>query len=251
VPAIAACIIPDREILIEDEFENRHPIKIVERTQLTEEADEACADAVKGLAGCPQAPRSLEHFLDPSQAKYKFCSCDKSVGARDPEGLNPFSIYAEDADRTEEGDPLDELYGAFLLDLTAAFKPHERVAYTAVLDPRVAALDAQQPAYENAIGRPTPALREFSVLDVSTDYNRVDLCNTNPGDDPLDRGWHTIKFITTDRPWFTPEDGAMQEGVPDLAAGATYDTTTYTFFCYHWEEDPECNDQCKLTGDEG
>lgn len=244
VPVMAACIIPDHEILIEDEFENRHPVKIVERTQLTEDADDACAAAVTGLAGCPQAPTGIAHFFDP--AEYQFCSCDKGSKARDDRPLLRFSIYAEDADRTEEGDPLDELYGAFVLDSTSAIAPHERVVYRMRVNPQVPALDAAQPAYEDAIGRPSPALREFSV---ENENEEVDLCN-EAKDVELDRGWHTVQFIVTDRPWFTPEDGTIQEGVPDLAAGATYDTTTYTFFCYHWEEDPEeCNDQCVIPGD--
>jgi hypothetical protein len=220
----------------------------VEPTQITAAADDACAAAVKGLTRCPQAPNSPGHFFDPQD--YTFCSCDKASNARDSRPLPWFSLYAEDADRTEEGDPLDELFGAFLLDPAPAYEPDERVAYTAFLDPTSPAPDALPVAYDDAIGRPAPALRDFTISD---ENGEVDLCNGNLGDE-LDWGWHTVQFIVTDRPWFTPEQGAQQVGVPDLAAGATYDTTAYTFFCHHWEADPEvdpvdCSNQCVIPED--
>jgi hypothetical protein len=59
--------------------------------------------------------------------------------------------------------------------------------------------------------------------------------------------------MVTDRPWFTTEPVAIGteggetmsvtlEGVPDIAAGATYDIESYVFHCYDEASEPEqCN----------
>jgi hypothetical protein len=262
VVPVATCIIPDYDIYAEGQFANRHAVRIVERVQLTDAAHLACKDEDPRIERCPQAPETFArggHFLDPATNKdYDFCSCDKDSLLRDTRALRNFSLYAEDGDLEDDGTPLDSLYGAFMLDPRAGAPPTDSVAYLAYLDPKAPALDALPSPYDEAIGRPFPALREFTVGD---ENGEVDLCNGNAGDE-LAHGWHTLQFIVTDRPWFTPvvrdSDGNVvvdengdpelapqQVGVPDLAGAATYDVTSYTFYCSHWTEaEAQCQDQC-------
>jgi hypothetical protein len=69
------------------------------------------------------------------------------------------------------------------------------------------------------------------VLKLGDGDKRVDLCNdVDSLDKPLARGYHTLRLIVTDRPWFS-DDSGPKFGVPDLASGATYDTLTYIFHC--------------------
>lgn len=278
-----ACVIPDEDILIEDEFQNRHAVRIVEPVQLTPEAEAACDDVLAGnIKRCPQPPPTLPtHFLDPNLPDYEFCSCDKAAGQRDTNALGTFSLYAEDGDRDEDDKPEDELYGAFLLDVEPE-SPNPVtffVNYTSYLDAETPAPAAGLSDYDDAIGRPSPEARQF-LIDDGTEAHSVDLCNGALGENALERGWHTVQFIVTDRFWFTPVifecpgggtdcsdadkvpatdgDGTVltappQIGVPDVAAGATYDSTSFHFFCRDALADPdvfpedamECQDQCE------
>ncbi|MCB9566258.1 MAG: hypothetical protein H6710_03420 [Myxococcales bacterium] len=230
----AACVIPDRDIIIKDEtISNRYAVRIVEPLRLTVEASEACDDPeTDPLEECPQPPPDdprnvLPHFLDPSNPLYAFCSCPKGQGDA---GAQPtFSIYIEDRDLDAQNEP-DEIFAALLLDYTPTnAKPHDSVRYRNFVNPqeplpRAASIDYQP------IGRPDPLLRELTL---GNEFRPFDLCN-GAIDTPLSPGFHSLSVIVTDRPWFTPDDDGLQtiqEGVPDLAAGATFDVLTYVFFC--------------------
>ena len=94
------------------------------------------------------------------------------------------------------------------------------------------------------IERPDPHLKNWTLAG----QPQVDLCNDNDGT-PLQPGTHQLRVIVTDRPWYRPvlldAEGAVLLddegesvlgdpviGMPDLAAGASYDTATYVFQCF-------------------
>lgn len=243
----AGCIIPDAGIVVQDEFLNVGAVRIVEPTPVTERADDDCA-ARTILSGCPQIPDTLPSGLIRPELPLCVCPTDSFNRA------GGFEIFVEDPDIDAEGDPKDELYGALLLDMPPdATDPSDYVAYTNRLPPeapaqRVRALEVQ------TIERPDPHLKYWSI----GDGGAVDLCNDGAGVDP---GLHELRLIVTDRPWYRPimvdamgepvrdEDGDLVFhepviGMPDLAAGATYDTTTYVFQCFDSAAPPpgiECN----------
>jgi len=163
----------------------------------------------------------------------------------------------EDPDIDAAGDPRDEILGALLLDVPAdAEDPSDYVAYTGRLPPekparRYLAQDVQ------TIERPDPHLKFWSLGDRG---GTVDLCNDEDGN-KLGIGLHELRLVVTDRPWYRPlmldltgepvrdEDGELVygdpvSGMPDLRAGATYDTTTYVFQCHDGADPPpgiECS----------
>lgn len=248
--ASVGCIIPDADIAVQDEFLNMGPVRIVEPTPVTERADDDCADRTT-LSGCPQLPDTLPSGLIRPEQPLCVCPNDSFNG-----GGGGFDIFVEDPDIDAEGDPKDEILGALLLDMPAdPTDPRDHLAYKDRLRP-------EDPAQRyrgtdlTTIERPDPHLKYWSL----GDRGRVDLCNDND-EKRLDPGLHELRLIVTDRPWYRPlmidamgdpvldEDGEpmLEEpviGMPNLAAGATYDTTTYVFQCFDSANPPpgiECN----------
>lgn len=251
----AGCIIPDAGIVVQDEFLNVGAVRIVEPIPVTDRADDDCA-ARTILSGCPQIPDTLPSGL--IRPELPLCVCPPDWFNR----AGGFEIFVEDPDIDAQGDPKDELYGALLLDMPPdAEDPRDHLAYTSRLPPeapaqRFRALEVQ------TIERPDPHLKYWSL----GDGGAVDLCNDNDGS-AVEPGLHELRIIVTDRPWYRPimvdatgepvrdEDGDLVYhdpviGMPDLAAGATYDTTTYVLQCFDSAAPPpgiECNCEAEQT----
>jgi hypothetical protein len=247
-----ACIIPDADIQVLVGDVNAYPVRFVEGIPLDEEARCACsADSCEcpmpGVTGIPT-------YLDPEDTAYKFCICgDDEV---DEGRLYGVEIYVEDQDE-EDGVPSDSLYAAALLDWdpTTGDSPFEYVAYRSYLDPGTSLALAYSSYEPLVIKRPRPYARKIILRDPSAG-GRFDLCNG--AGVPVGPGYHTLTLIVTDRPWFQREAGVVEtteagetgdpletgpvtlDGVPDIAAGATYDMRTYVFMCHDQETDPTC-----------
>ena len=243
-----ACLIPDRGVIVLSSDFNLNPVRFVERIPLETETLCAC-DATNCQCPLPE-PTGLPTYLDPELAEYQFCICE---GDRvDENSLGNFVLYAEDQDQFEDGSPQDLLYAAALLDWdqTLEASPFDFIAYRAYLDPQQELALAPVSPYENPIKRPRPYVRQ---LPLGNPDGRFDLCNE--AGRTLTPGVHTLSFIVTDRSWTerTPEDSMVDgtdeplvstvtlEGVPDIAAGATFDIRTYVFTCLA-EQDEDC--QC-------
>jgi hypothetical protein len=241
----ASCVLPDYDIGISNEaITNRHPVRIVEPTRLTAEAQAACDDPdTERTEQCPQPPPEqssdvLPHFLDPvANPLYAFCSCP--IGQQDTFARPNFPIYIEDRDEDAERN-VDDLYAALLLDPSPSNpNPQTAVRYRIYVNPQDPIPRASSIEY-NPIGRADPLLRE---LRLGNEFRDFDFCNGG-SDVPLAEGMHALVVMITDRPWFTPTSGAIQEGVPDLAAGATFDALTYVFSCASSTSE-RCASQCK------
>lgn len=238
-----ACIIPDRDIQVVTTDFNQYPVRFVEGIPLEQAAHCACSDT---LCECPlPAFTELPTFLDPEDPAYRFCICgDNKV---DEGRLYGVTLYAEDQDEAN-GAPDDLLYAVALLDWDPSYgdSAFEYVAYRSYLDPR-AALNLFYSPYENrVIKRSRPYVRSLTLADPES--QRFDLCNE--AGRPIGAGFHTLSFMVTDRLWFTT-GGAMPttlEGVPDIAAGATYDIKSYVFRCFE-EGDDNCG--CVETNPDG
>jgi hypothetical protein len=238
VGAAAGCIIPDAGIVVQDEFVNMGAVRIVEPTPVSARADADCADRTT-LSRCPQLPDTLPSGL--IRVSPPLCVCPGSS----PGLGGGFEIFVEDPDIDAEGDPKDQILGGLFLDMPSAVEdPRDHLAYTTRLPPeqparRYAAQDVQ------TIERPDPHLKYWSLGDRG---GTVDLCNDDDGA-KLAPGLHELRLIVTDRPWYRPllvdaEGEPMRDeggdlvfgdpviGMPDLAAGATYDTITYVFQCH-------------------
>ncbi len=243
--ATAGCIIPDSGIDARGEAVNPGPVRILQSTALTESADEACAAVGDSLAACPMIPDVLFGLVDA-----QFCLCPSPT--TDPNRLPYFDIYVEDPDQTADGDSLDSIFGAFLLDLPrSADDPSEFLAYENLLSPTTPA--APVPfglSYANPIERPEPLVRRWTI----GDEEGVDFCNDNASspEPALAPGLHSLRLVVTDRPWYRAfvyddngkirEDEATKEqvrvpveeasiGVPDTPAGASYAVADYVFRC--------------------
>lgn len=250
-----SCILPDQDIIVRTEDQNDAPVRIVEPTPLSLAVRCACDpsgctanDPVDWDPTCPQPDASgLPHFLDPDvNAQFQFCSCP--LGEVDQDQLPAFELFAEDQDVDNDA-PKDDLFAVLLLDLESSDDPTSRVAFTRYLNPNNP-LPAAFGDYAPEL-RPSPQLRSIFIGDVDA---RIDLCNGNLS--PLSVGWHTVRVLVTDRPWFTAtvsgdegsnETTVQQVGVPDVASGATFDSRDYTFFCSSQEvtDDPfDCANRC-------
>ena len=262
--ALLACVLPDRGIMIIDEqVQNKHPVRFVEPTPVTNEAANQCLNAIKKYQTrvCqPSDPATaLPLFLDPGlqddngKFPYRFCAC--GVQESDTLRLPAVTLYVEDrADDVDDG--LDPIYAALQLDLRPDdSQPQRTVEYLAYVDPSVglpeSLLDYAPPNRPNkASGR---GLRELNLGNAEPSQ-RIDLCN-GAGTTALTRGFHTLRVIVTDAPWFKPDDDdglgtqVQQFGVPDLTNGATYDTITYVFHCDDKTSDLDnfCDEQCQVS----
>jgi hypothetical protein len=241
-----ACIIPDRDIRLEvDEPENGSAVRIIEPTPLAKEMSEICTRP--NIKDEPKPDPTFCQQVRPSPVRSgllrspvgAFCICPSDM--HDADAIPSFSIYAEDGDG-------DELYGVFLLDPDPfSDAPDAAVAYRRywAAGREGSSVDTELPS----VGREPVRHWEFRIRRDKRD--RVDLCNDS-GRGPLTPGLHHLQFMVTDRPFFTPQAfddegnprfengkpvyGNVQEGVPDLAAGATYDTVSYVFECQLPEE---------------
>jgi len=238
------CIIPDSDIMVEDEFLNVGTVRIVEPTPVSVRADQQCEELTT-LNGCPRLPVTLPSGLIEPESPICVCPEGRDIG------LGNFDLLVEDPDIDEEGDPKDEILGALFLDMPGdASDPRPYLAYTGLLPPDEAALRFRASEVQT-IERPDPHLKAWTL----EGQPRVDLCNDNDSN-PVEPGLHEIHLIVTDRPWYRPvvrtEDGAVMLdedgepvfgdpvfGMPDLAAGATYDTTFYVFECFDANDPPE------------
>jgi hypothetical protein len=230
----AACIIPDRDIQVRTTDFNLYPVRFVEGIPLTEEAR---CDCDANACECPLPDfTELPAFLDPSVSSFQFCICTENK--IDANRLPGFFLYVEDQDEVD-GEPADLLYAAAVLDWspTLGVPAFDYVAYRNYLDPGIP-LNLSYSSYENVvIKRPRPYVRSIEL----TLDDAFDLCNG--AGRPLQPGFHTLSFIVTDRDWATRvTDQGMEvtnDGVPDIASGATYDIQTYVFQCL-MEGDEKC-----------
>ena len=269
-----SCILADTYIDIEDDdITNKQAVRISQTMVLSDAANAACDQTLDDTEkdGCPQPgidPKdALPHFLDPTyspksspQARpYDFCSC--GTDEYDSKRLGALTLYVEDRDeepRTRK--PQDDIFAALLLDLDRDDpSPFNSVAYLDYVDGNTPIALAADIDY-TPIRRPTITLRELNLGDTDTP---LDLCN-RAGDEPLAPGFHTLRVLVTDRPWFERAalDGQMitQVGVPDLDAGATFDFVTYVFHCdikraddmnTEAYDESHCVTQCKDLSEEG
>jgi hypothetical protein len=255
--ACCACIIPDRDIRLEVEGpDNQSPVRIVEPSPLAEQMREICdrpppvrQDDPKpdaSFCGQVETPRVRSGLIRPAQGA--FCICPPEF--HDDNAIPRFEIHAEDGDLVRESSS-GGLYGVFLLDLDASSEaPESAVAYQRYWDPTRHPLAVDPPVA--SVGREEVTHWAFRIG--RHNRERIDLCNDSGK--PLAPGLHSLQFMVTDRPWFAPQAldddgnplmkdgkpvyGNTQFGVPDLAAGATYDTLSYVFECRAFDpDDPE------------
>lgn len=246
-----ACIIPDEQIQVLISDVNIYPVRFVEGIPLDESARCACSSTSCEcpLPGSPGIPT----YLNPDDTAYQFCIC--SENKIDAGRLYGVEFYVEDQDEVD-GEPSDSLYAAALLDWdpTSGDSAFDYVAYRGYLDPR-RPLDPWYSSYEQSvIKRPRPYLRSILMRDLT---GRFDLCNG--AGRPVGPGFHTLSLIVTDRMWFQQEGAVVEttegegdgdgdsltmpitlDGVPDIAAGATYDLQTYVFRCFEETDENQC-----------
>lgn len=230
-----ACLIPDRDIQVLTTDFNQFPVRFVEGIPLDNAAGCACSAS---SCQCPlPAFTGLPTFLDPEDPAYKFCICGNNK--IDAGRLYGVTLYAEDQDEVD-GVPDDLLYAVALLDWDPSYgdSAFEYVAYRSYLDPRTALNPFYSPYENGVIKRSRPYVRSLTLND---ETGRFDLCND--AGRPLAAGYHTLSFMVTDRLWFKRETIAemptVLDGVPDIAAGATYDIKSYVFRCFE-EGDDSC-----------
>lgn len=246
--AATGCVIPDANVRVEDEYVNAGAVRIVEPTPITPRANQDC-DERTTLRACPNVPYTVSSGLMRPDQPLCVCTGRNLVGGG-------FELYVEDPDVDEAGNPTDDILGALLLDMPPnAEDPRDYLAYTNLLPPEEPAR-RYRASDVTTLERPDPHLR---VWPISTQSN-LDLCNDNDGA-KLQPALHELRLVVTDRPWYRPpvldDEGTpvLDEngqplfhdpviGMPDLPAGATYDTTTYVFQCHDGNDPPEgieCN----------
>lgn len=249
---LAGCILPDREIIIVDEnVQNKHAVRFVEPIPISEESLNVCLAEIKPMEVCQpgQPERALPHFLDPAIEAYQFCSCEVDT-QEDSRKLPVSTFYIED--RANEVGKDFEIYAALQLDIKPGeTEPSQKVLYQSYLDPKVPLKPPSDDLKYEPPRRPDTgrALRELTLGNPET--GGIDLCNGVGL--PLTYGFHTLRIIVTDAPWFNPtdDDADREAGVPDLANGATYDTLDFVFFCDDRSDPikrPRCQAQCKTSG---
>ncbi|MEX1362284.1 MAG: hypothetical protein AB1Z98_04115, partial [Nannocystaceae bacterium] len=151
------CIIPDADIVVEDQFLNPGAVRLVEPAPVSERADEEC-DRLTTLGGCPQLSDTLPSGLI-NPADFALCVC---AGGRDL-GLGEFDIFVEDPDVDEQGDPKDDILGVLLLDMPAdATDPSLYVSYTSLLPPDEPARRFRASVLQTS-ERPDPHLKAWTI----------------------------------------------------------------------------------------
>ncbi|MBC8073866.1 MAG: hypothetical protein IAG13_36445 [Deltaproteobacteria bacterium] len=246
--SLVACIIPDTHLQVRGEAVNPGPVRLVQATEMTPEAEAACKGVQSELGSCPMVPATLPFGLVRPETG-DFCVCPELDGR----ALNYFDIYAEDPDLDGQDRPKDSIFGVFLLDMPSeADDPPSYVAYEHLLSPTTPAVLQQFGigSYADAIERPEPLVRRWTIGDAET---QVDLCNDNASSpsSKLEPRLHSLRLIVTDRPWYRAfqrtasgeialdehddpiqvpaEEAAI--GVPDTPGGASYAVADYVFRC--------------------
>lgn len=220
---LLGCVLPDKDIVLKGQY-NAHAVRIVEPTYLNPRAREAICDYEK-KEKCPEqlsiAP--IPHHLSPET--FSFCRC-ADPKHRDPNRLPSLSVLIEEADK-------DPIYIALLLDSSASQKePAFWEYFSAFADPITPrgarpSLPPDPSLYWNPYHRSGGPLREI----VLGNQHGIDLCNAHSRIQ-LSGGWHTLTVLVTDRPWFKPKDAKSPSyAIPDIAAGATFARTQYSFYC--------------------
>lgn len=239
---LCACPIPDRDIRVVTEDVNEHAVKLIEPVGISRGQACECQPNVTGCkpdddpddfaATCPQPLSSgLPHFMDPVLPQYQFCVCGEDQF--DAGASPPVEFFAEDQDTDPEtGNPKDQLFAVLLLNSDFEGNPENEIAYVG-LRPPTSPLPEDPGSYQVS-GRPNPIVRRILVTD---ENGRWDLCNQAD----VKQGFNTFTLLVTDKPWNEvpvdiddddePDELLPQLGVPDIASGATYDTSTYTFYC--------------------
>ncbi len=264
VLATSACIIPDREIGFEGEFDNPGAVRIVQPTLLPAQMREICEspEPTGDRTYCPQVPDTLHSGLI-GRASEPFCVCPSG---HDTRVLPEFFIYAEDPDRASER-PVDELYAVALLDFVLDPNgqnddPQNAIAYRQQLpDDRPPELVTNRSAASTGVFVAPSSSREDNSLwrfrFGKDGGGGTDLCNDDGGR-ALPPGLHNVTVMVTDRPFFRPALldadgepaldqngdpilGGTQVAMPDLAAGATYAVANWVFEC----KDPAMDDRCE------
>jgi hypothetical protein len=268
----AACIIPDREIVIDPGLDNPNAVRIIQRApQLLPEMDDLCNPEVTPegdtddpeLSFCPEVRDTLPSGLIRPFFGDAFCICPgpQDQAVRDSRAISTFEIYAEDGD-VQGNAAKDTIYGVILLDVDPSTSaPQNFVAYENYWDPcrageHISVSEGREgDLTAPPVGRESNQVTVFK-LDDSGDKRLIDLCNNDQGRS-LPAGLHDLQFMVTDRPFFTPPEivddvpfvgsdgevrpGNQQCGVPDLAAGATYAVIDYVFECVDSALDaPDC-----------
>jgi hypothetical protein len=260
---VAGCIIPDRGIGFEGEFDNEGAVRIVQPTPLPSEMLDICNEPEADLRDssyCPQVPHTIHSGLIGRPADAPFCVCPSGADTR---VLPEFFIYAEDPDRAQD-EPIDALYAVALLDFdpTESDDPQNAVAYREQLPPGTVGelvrdrniVTPEFSAVAASDGREDNLLWQFRFG--KNGGGGTDLCNDNGGIS-LTPGLHGITVMITDRPFLRPPllgvDGepivdqsgnpvlaGTQYGMPDLAIGATYAVANWVFEC----KDPMVDEAC-------
>ncbi len=235
------CILPDQGINIVRDGNNEAPVRFVEPVFLSEFARCACQpescdpdDTARhdpDDATCPQPIGSgLPHFMDgDADLQYSFCAC--AAAGFDPNRLAATQLWVEDQDKD------DSIFAAAFLDLELAKgdasdpSSNGKEYLRATIQPHVPLIDIVSPQVDFREDHPVRELRFTSGFSPTGD-EVLDLCN--PPGSPLSPGWHTVTLVVTDLPWASYSSGGIEyslAGEPDVANGATVDTTTYTFKC--------------------
>lgn len=252
---LAACPLPDRDINVITEDVNNAPVRLIEPVGLSPSQRCECDPFASGCdpekpeedfeAECP-LPQviGIPHFIDPADQEndYQFCKC--ADGEVDQGALSALQFFAEDQDKTPDvNEAADSLYAAILLNAKPEKNPAAYVAYEAYRPPTDPLPSAAGDGYD-PIGRPRPYVRTIYVGDADS---RWDLCN---GADAKP-GFNTFTVLVTDREWnevVNPDGKPVEEpGVVDVANGATYDLSTYTFYCGSEADEGDpfgCAEQC-------
>lgn len=256
-PLVVGCIAYDEDIRVSLNL-NEHAVRFVEPTPLLQASHKACIKENTNLKGCPMPPAAgPPHLLNPEDPEYDFCTCPE--GERDESPLRRFTLHVEDQDGRraqprgpsstdesgksgESGDESgeeanenderedearDSLFAALLLDTKPGSRGPAAASYTSTVNPDRVLRDSYgaRPGAYSVLGlnRPVPDVRELVVP-------TVDLCNPLEGPS-LAPGWHSLTVIVTDRPWFSSDGERRNYGIPDISAGASYDTAHYSFHC--------------------
>lgn len=236
----AGCVLPDRDIVLKGQY-NAHAVRIVEPTYLNRSARNAICNAeTKEHCSAQLSIPPIPHHLDPET--FPFCRC-ADRRSKDPKRLPSLRILIEEGDQ-------DPIYTALLLDSPASQQsPAFWEYFSAFVDPTKPrgmrpSLPPDPSLHWNPYHRGGGPLREI----VLGNENGLDLCNANPRIH-LSGGWHTLTVLVTDRPWHVPDKGNHPSyAIPDIAAGATFARTQYSFYCR--VQDSKDPNSCQCSGPE-
>ncbi|TPV93958.1 MAG: hypothetical protein B7733_17760 [Myxococcales bacterium FL481] len=245
----SVCVFTDRGIDVERGGNvNRHAVRLVEPIVLRPGEECSCDEPNDGVDCTPACPLprgpGLPHFLDPGAEEefYRYCECE--FGFYDANYLNPLEFFAEDEDVEPD---TDKVFAALLLDWDSSSSSTSSAnSHVAYRDLHTGRFILDSAAYDSSVLlRPSPQTRRLVVAG----DRGVDLCNAHGTTAEMGQRFHTLTVLVTDRPWYTPPpvqgvgDPPPRIGVPDIAAGATWDRLDYVFYC-HDSSDESCQEQC-------